>query len=602
MKRLVLLNLAFILYVAGLLCAIVVGYGTGAIVVLAASAVILCLYGFTLYRAFKTGRLLTWDVLAYSLGVLVVGEIFLQGYSIAIARSVFSLPGFYQLHTVSGFILLGLFVYGTVVYAQKSEDEGSLNFILTVIGLSGFISFIGFLGFARVLPNTVRLIYHSFVFLIFLYLGYFLWLRLKRNRSNSAEQKAGLVLSVLMLMFWIVRWQTPELIPPGIYRIVVNIGFVAVIVLPVAILFFRKMHFLTVFILYAIVSDLYFISFDRDFRYLVNTGASGCVGFENATQYPIVNDPGVPTEELFKTPAPEEVEDVRDEWRTKDFSPRQVRVEYVERQLNGDSIKVISHVVDGKKHYGMIRIPLGLRLDEAPILLVLHGGGAETDVLETEFLYRIAGGTCEDEMNRYLIVAPSFRGDIARGKEFCFRSEGYTGDVWQGAAEDAVSFLEAVKTMYHKREDEKILAVGVSRGATVALLVGGLTDKLDHIIAISTHTDFVNADVLKNERVGSDYPKIFYTPKTPPASIRKKMIASSPYYFAEHLPYVEVHQGRNDVLTTAWHAEHLRQRLKDIGRPDTTFKIQLYDGKGHGYADDNLICKSLHDFAERAIQ
>jgi hypothetical protein len=95
-----------------------------------------------------------------------------------------------------------------------------------------------------------------------------------------------------------------------------------------------------------------------------------------------------------------------------------------------------------------VRIPVGLDIKDAPILLALDGGGVDVDVLDADFLYRLTGGMCRDVLNNYIVIAPSFRGDIARGKEFCFRSEGYTGDVWLGAAEDAASFLEVVKVLF----------------------------------------------------------------------------------------------------------------------------------------------------------
>ena len=203
---------------------------------------------------------------------------------------------------------------------------------------------------------------------------------------------------------------------------------------------------------------------------------------------------------------------------------------------------------------------------------------------------------CRDVLNNYITIAASFRGDIVRGEGFCFRSEGYTGDVWLGAAEDAVFFLEVVKEMYSKSDSTKVLAMGVSRGATtVALIIGALTDKLDYIISISTHTNFLNLEAFRNERVGSDYPRVF-TPQTTPENIRRRLIASSPYYFAERLQGFEIHQGTEDILTTVHHAKLLEQRLREVGISDSTFKIYCYEGKGHGYDDDNIVCKSLKDF------
>jgi hypothetical protein len=318
-----------------------------------------------------------------------------------------------------------------------------------------------------------------------------------------------------------------------------------------------------------------------------------CVGYNDATTYSVINDPGISNEELFKTPSDTELNDILADWQSKDFIPRGVKVEYAERRLNGDSLKVISHYVNGKKHFGMIRIPAGLDINEAPILLGLNGGGASLDIVDETYLNRISSGRCRDVLNNYITIVPSFRGDMLRGGNFCFRSEGYTGDVWLGAAEDAIAFLEVVKTMYSKNDSTRVLAMGVSRGATVALIIGALSDKLDYVISISTHTNFHNIDVFQKEMVGGDFPRIFFTPETSPENIRKKLIASSPYYFAQRLPPFEIHQGADDQLTTVFHAKLMEQRLQQIGRKD---KIYIYEGEGHGHDDDKIVCKSLNDF------
>jgi hypothetical protein len=598
MKRLAILNLALVIYLSGLICTIGVGYGFGAIVTISASLVILCLYLFEVYNYYRAGKLFSLDILVYSIALIVIGELFIQGYSISIGRSLFGLPGFYQLHAVVGFILLGLCAGYSIKYVREIESDKSQNLIIVFVVIGTVISVIGYLGFAGIFRGTVRFIYYSFVLLVFFYFAYFLLARFK-NLSNINYRKAATLISLLMLCFWIVRWQLPEFISPGVYRNILHLGFVVVIVLPLSIILFKRMHYLTIFILYTVLTEIYFIPFNLDFKYLVNTGIHGCVGYENEVQYPIVKDPGIALKELFSTPTTEEIEEIKNDWKSKTFRPKGVQIEYTHREPNGDSIKVISHLVNGQRHYGLIRIPSGLNIEDAPILLALHGGGAETDVLDSDFVYRIASGMCRDILNDYIVIAPSFRGDIVRGKEFCFRSGGYTGDVWSGAAEDAASFLEVVKSMYDQNKNRSVIAMGISRGATVSLILGGLTDKIHKIIAISTHTDFMDEEAFRNERVGSDYPKIFFTPATSPDKIRKRLISSSPYYFAEHLPSFEIHQGTEDVLTAVQHTKHLDGRLKQLNRSDSTYKIYYYEGKGHGYDNDEVVCKSLREFAKK---
>ena len=75
------------------------------------------------------------------------------------------------------------------------------------------------------------------------------------------------------------------------------------------------------------------------------------------------------------------------------------------------------------------------------------------------------------------------------------------------------------------------------------------------------------------------------------------MISSSLYYFAEHMPFFEIHQGTKDELTTVEHTKRLDTRLKQLYRSDSTYKIYYYEGKCHAYDDDQIVCKSLCEFA-----
>jgi hypothetical protein len=592
--KLAFFNLALFLYVTGLLAAIGISFGAGAILVLIAAAIILVLFMLQVYTAFRDKKLWSRDILASTLGVLLIVELFLQGYSVAIGKSLFGLPGFFNLHLFTGFILLGLLTWLSVQNVKKVAIEDSHYILFIIIGVASCISLIGQLGFAGIIPGAAKLIYYSYAFLTFAYLLYFL--SAPERKANRKQFQIASGIAFIMVLFWIFRWQLPNAIPPGLFRIFLHIGFVTAIVLPAAILLLRTNFFFIVFLLYSILGEIYFIQFNKDFKYLTDVGVDGCVGYENAVDYPINNDPGIPISELLRSPAKEEIDAVRNEWKNRDFTPLDIRTEHAELKENGDSIKVISHDINGLKHYGLIRIPAGLKTQSAPILLVLHGGGSSIDVLETDLLYRIASGSCRDVLSNYIVIAPSFRGDIVRGENFCFRSEGYTGDVWAGAAEDAAFFLEVIKKLYKKDENVKTLAIGISRGATVGLILSGLTDKITHTIAISTHTDFLNDDVFQNERVGGDFARCFFMPGDGPDNIRKKILTSSPMYFAEHIHSFEIHQGTADHLTTVRHARALEHRLKELKR-DSTARFYFYEGKGHGFDDDRLVCKSLEDFS-----
>ena len=63
-------------------------------------------------------------------------------------------------------------------------------------------------------------------------------------------------------------------------------------------------------------------------------------------------------------------------------------------------------------------------------------------------------------------------------------------------------------------------------------------------------------------------------------------------YIAEHISSFEIHQGKADHMTTVRHARALEHRLKEL-KGDRSAKFPFYEGIGHGFDDDKLVCSSL---------
>lgn len=597
--KLAFLNISFIIFLIGLLSTVGIGMKSAAILVLVSSVLILTVYIIQIIHSTKQKKLWSFDNLLYTVAIFILAVIFVHGFSVSIGMPFLgNIPGFSSVYLTSGLLLISLFLVGSIRFVRKLNYAKNGPVLITILSAVSGVSVLGLLGMAGLIPFSGWLITYSLMFLTSFYLIFFVILVFSARKDNKAESLILVILSGAMILFLIIRFKFPHLLPQGLINSIVSFGFVPAIILPLSVFYIKRFHFFIVFVLYFISLDLYFIHTDRNFDYLINVGVDGCVGYDDAIAYPINSDPGMALEELLKEPTEKELNAILIEWKEKDFTPNQIQIELAEVRTNGDSIKVVSHLVNGQKHYGLIRIPNGINTYSAPILLGLKGGGTGIDVLKTSDLNQLSGGRCRELFDNYISIMPSFRGNILRGKDFCFRSEGYSGDVWLGAAEDASAFLEVVKFMYYKTDNTKILATGVSRGATVALIIGGLTDKLDYIIANSTHTKFLDQHVLINEKVGGSYSRAFYTPKANPDEIRKRIISSSPYYFSKNLPSFEIHQGTEDKKTTVWHAKILENRLNEIGRNFSTNNIYIYDGKGHAYDDDNIVCASLRRFLE----
>jgi dipeptidyl aminopeptidase/acylaminoacyl peptidase len=122
---------------------------------------------------------------------------------------------------------------------------------------------------------------------------------------------------------------------------------------------------------------------------------------------------------------------------------------------------------------------------------------------------------------------------------------------------------------------------GYSRGGGVALIVGQRDPRIKAVLAFAAPTDWFSA----MGRPGVDWPKRLeeasrdpsLQPDTresqyldwfvrgrealPLAELRRRLIASSPLYFAEKLRAFQIHQGENDGPVPARNAFALRDRL-----------------------------------------
>lgn len=587
-SKLLLFNLGMACYLIGLLMSIGVGIQAGAISVLIGATIITGIFAYQLILIGRNSALNIGQALIFSGVLIVIATVFIHGFSASIDMMfLYRIEVFNILYFAAGFTLVVLFTY----FSIKSAN-GDKKWIIIGTIAAGLLGIAGLLGYAQILSVPGQLIYYSWVFLLFFYLIFFVRILIRR-KDRKKENIRFLFLTIAMLLFWMFRFRIPNGLEDGLLKALIYFGFVPLLILPLSLLSLKKFYSFTVFLFYFILLDFYFIHFDSNFSYLVNVGVNGCVGYEQDANFAINNDPGIPIKELLREPTKEELDAIRAEWMEKNFTPSTIEIVHEEEMPNGDSIKVISHLVNGLKHYGAVRVPQNIDSKNAPILMELEGGGTGIDVSKISTL---TGGKCKSEKRNYLSILPSYRGCIIRGKDFCFRSEGYFGDAWLGAAEDAIAFLEVVKTLYDKPDDTRVIANGISRGATVALILGALTDKVDHIIAVSTHTKFLDFHVLDKERVGGSINRAFYTPKAVPEVIRERIIASSPYYFAEYLPPFELHQGTEDQQTTIWHAQMLQTHLRKIGKDSTTYDFYIYEGKGHGYDDDEIVCQTLSNF------
>ncbi|MBD0256797.1 MAG: hypothetical protein ICV83_13845 [Cytophagales bacterium] len=594
-KNLLLLFFSLLFIVAGLAVTLGGEVATGWVLVLAGCIALAAIPLREAIRQVRATGKVNFDFLLLLLGFLVVVITAVNAFGIAIDKSLVAVPGWQPLLGLVGFLLVLLFVAGSLRTLMATPHRGYRWSATALVGVASVLTLYGLSGAFQLVQGDARFVYYGWVLLVFaMPLPHLLLLAARQERTK--EVFTCLALAVAFIAYWAWRGQFFGTLSHPLLSFVVLYGIPVAVFLPVAILL-RKYRLLIVFVVYTIVLDLYFLSTNRQVLQLVKLGVNGCVNAEQAVNYPVNADPGVPIDALLRAPDSSELAAVALAWRQKDFSPQHVRLEKEVLARDG-TLQVISHDVNDRKHYGFVYLPAGLDVSTAPILLLLPGKSAHYDVFTADFLQRemksILG--CDDLYGQYIVAMPSFRGNAVRGKDFCFQSSGYSMDAWLGAAEDALSFLEGVKAVCRRTDDVKVLVLGASRGATVGLMLGALSEKVDYIVSISTHTNFLSKAAYGEYPLHDSYPAAFFTPVAPAEVIRKRLIASSPYFFLERMPPFEIHQGTQDPLTTVLHARLLQNRMDATRAKASTRKIYFYEGKGHGYFDAPTVCARLKEF------
>jgi len=175
------------------------------------------------------------------------------------------------------------------------------------------------------------------------------------------------------------------------------------------------------------------------------------------------------------------------------------------------------------------------------------------------------------------------------------RSDG-PASPWDGDVDDAIALLNVAITTTPAADTTRIGALGLSRGATVALLAAIRDPRIAAVVEFFGPTDFLGPfvrGVVREALLGQppDLPGVsqldaqFIEPLAHGAltipDVRAQLIRRSPVYFVDHLPAVELHHGTADSIVPVAEAERLTQAMQAAGRTAPAFQAYLYDGGGH---------------------
>lgn len=307
---------------------------------------------------------------------------------------------------------------------------------------------------------------------------------------------------------------------------------------------------------------------------------------------------------LFSQPRRDEIQSVWNQWEKRNLEPEGIKV-ILKKEIDLNGVKaeawVVSHLVHGQRHLGVIIIPDAVKHGSAPV--VVEAKGVSPDF----FPLVIPDGLTSplilgDARNSVIYVAPGYRGEnIIIGSD-TLTSEGDRSDAWDGATDDLIAFLKVALKITPEADTNHICVFGRSRGGTVALLSGIRDKSIGCVVSWAAPTDWFSLmgqegwtqrelveDGLRNKstlfQTAGQFIKTFLKSAIKGEEnleqVRLHIIASSPLYFASHLSLAQVNWGIEDPIVPIINGKEFVARYKKSGRSDKCLEVHFYPDAGH---------------------
>lgn len=305
-------------------------------------------------------------------------------------------------------------------------------------------------------------------------------------------------------------------------------------------------------------------------------------------------DPGADLDALFAPATAGEIAAIRVEWAARDVAPVDTRVEGTEPSTLGGApatLRVLSHAIEGGRHYGAVVTPDGAAPGSLPVLVFAHGGDQGVSTLALAQLTLALGSVAAD----FVWVVPAFRSERLTTSEGSWRSDGEASP-WDRDVDDALALLGAAIDETPEADADRIGVLGLSRGGGVALLMGVRDPRIDRVVEFSGPTDFFGPyirDIVEDAVDGritdlpgwatldARYLQPFLDGASTIADLRLELVRRSVVLFATDLPPVQVHHGTADDVVDVGQAHALIEALEGLGRGAPADGFFLYAGGGH---------------------
>lgn len=273
---------------------------------------------------------------------------------------------------------------------------------------------------------------------------------------------------------------------------------------------------------------------------------------------------------LFSPITPDERDHILASWENFDATSSAITIIKTYNIRPNRKAHIISHTAEGKVHYGAIIEPT--QYDDTrqyPLLSFPFGLNQSTPYVGLDERWLL--DELISPLSDYWILIPSFRGQALVAGDHFYCSDGFFGDAYDGATDDALRLLDIALNQYSNQIDhDRISVYGISRGGTVAMLMGIREPLITKVIAQSAPNLFHNLD--SYHRFSWQFQYQFLNEEKPESELRIPMIKSSPYYFLNHYDgQLYILHGQDDPICPIANIDRIHSTYPD--RSNTSIKV-----------------------------
>ncbi len=322
---------------------------------------------------------------------------------------------------------------------------------------------------------------------------------------------------------------------------------------------------------------------------------------------------------------PDEIDLVESAWAATDIAAHGVVVEASGTLMLGTvpvAFRVLSHTVDGQRHYGAVLVPTAL-VGPAPVLIYTHGGytgeGGLPHFAVEDLQSRVPGQPMRDKL---VYVVPAYRGERIRIANVTYTSEG-AALIGTTDLVDTAALLSAVVATTPQADATRVGVFGESRGGLVALGVGARDERIKLVVDAFGPTDFrialrtvdpatfagsvaaavadptnpahlLTRSLMPLDQITANADGTLEITASGYIEMRRRMAATSAVAAPLTLPPTQLHHGAADTTSSVEYSRALRDAMAAVGRTSPSAAFTYFE-----YADGTHSLDSLPGVTDR---